>query len=323
MTTIVGQPRKKPKLITLDTITPQEIKWLWYPYIPAGTVTAIFGQGGQGKSFMTCDLAARLSRGDCLPDSPKPAVAQKVLMLSAEDDYETVLVPRLIKLKANLKNIAVPDIQFTLDEAGAKNVTEMMRDFAATVVFIDPIVFYAGGKMDMNKSNEVRAMMERLKVGANQANSAVIIVGHVKKSQEGNDQDRMMGSADWINAARSGILVTTTNDGTKIMKHSKTNYGARGLARSFHIDDDGFHWDDTFGEDDLPITGAPKGKSKAIAFLKDLLKDGPVTSDEVMARAADEEIAPATLNRAKVGIAESVYSKSMGYVWRLLSQKDE
>lgn len=321
MTTVIGAKRKKPQIRKLSTITPREIQWLWYPYIPLGTVTAIFGRGGQGKSYMTTDIASRLSRGAPLPDQQANKVPQKVLMLSAEDDYETVLVPRLIKNGANLENIAVPDFQFTLDEWGATQVTELMREFAATVVFIDPIVYYAGGKMDMNKSNEVRAMMEKLKDAADQSQSSVIIVGHIRKSEEGNDADRMMGSADWVNAARSACLVTTTNDGTKIMKHVKTNYGQNGLARSFTIDDFGFHWGETYENDDLPTSSGSKKKDTAVAFLKDILKDGPVPSQEVEAAAKDNGIPPATLNRAKQGVAESYYSKSAGWLWRLLSDR--
>lgn len=321
MPTLIGEKRRKPKLVTLDTVTPREIQWLWHPYIPSGTVTAIFGRGGQGKSYMTCDIASRLSRGDPLPGQEANKKPQKVLMLSAEDDYSTVLVPRLIKLKANLQNIAVPDFQFTLDPWGADQVTELMREFAATVVFIDPIVYYAGGKMDMNKSNEVRAMMEKLKDAADQSKSSVIIVGHIRKSEEGNDADRMMGSADWVNAARSACLVTKTNDGTKIMKHVKTNYGQHGLARGFEIDDFGFHWGDTYEDDDLPTSSGSKRKDTAVVFLKTLLKDGPVPSEEVEAAAKDEGISPATLNRAKKGVAESYYSKSAGWLWRLVGDR--
>lgn len=315
-TTVVK--RRKPQLVLLSSIAPREMKWLWYPYIPLGTVTAMFGQGGQGKSFITCDFAARLSRGAGFPDAPAPSRPQKVLMLSAEDDYPTVLVPRLIKQGADLNNIAVPSFQFTLTENGAKDVTELMREFAATIVMIDPIVYYAGGKMDMNKANEVRAMMEQLKIAADQSQSAVIIVGHVKKSEEGGDQNRMMGSADWVNAARSGLLVQKTNDGTRIMKHVKTNYGVNGPSRAFEITEAGLVWGDIYDEDDLPRPTRAGRKDNAVAFLKALLADGPATAKEVEQRAADEGISSATLNRAKPGVAESYYSKSAEtWMWRL------
>lgn len=312
--------RSKPQFITLDTISPADAKWLWYPYIPSGTVTALYGRGGLGKSFLTCDLASRLSTGTAFPDGPKPLFPQKVLMLSAEDDYPTVLVPRLIKLGANLHNIAVPDKHFILDKQGIDDIRDLMTEFAATVVFIDPIVYYAGGKMDMNKSNEVRSMMEKLKEAAEASSSSVIIVGHIRKSQEGGDGDQMMGSADWINAARSSLFVTKTNDGTKIMKHSKTNYGVEGLARSFEITDDGFEWGETYDEDALPTKSRTQRKDGAVSFLIETLKDGPVPALEVLARAKDEGISSATLNRAKPGVAESVYHKRLGAVWQLIAQ---
>lgn len=319
MTTEIKK-RRVPHLVTLDTIEPKEINWLWYPYIPSGTVTAIFGQGGMGKSYLTCDIAARISRGEGLPDQDDIKVPQKVLMLSAEDDYETVLVPRLIRLGADRSNIAVPDFQFTLDKQGANDVRDLMREFAATIVMIDPIVFYAGGKMDMNRSNEVREMMEGLKVAAQESQSSVLIVGHVKKSEEGAEQSKMMGSADWVNAARSGLLVTRTNDGTKIMKHVKTNYGKLGLARGFEITDDGFIWGDTYEEDDLPSSNKTTRGQYAKDFLITFLALSAEPANAVYAAAEEAGIAPATLNRAKVGIAESFYSTSAAtFMWRLIN----
>lgn len=313
--------RRVPHLVTLDTIEPREMNWLWYPYIPAGTVTAIFGMGGQGKSYLTCDIAARISNGIGLPDQEGPHIPQKVLMLSAEDDYETVLVPRLIKLGADRHNIAVPDFQFTLDKNGANDVRDLMREFAATIVFIDPIVFYAGGKMDMNRSNEVREMMEGLKRAAEESQSSVVIVGHVKKNEEGGDQSRMMGSADWVNAARSGILVTKTNDGTKVMKHVKTNYGKFGLARGFDITDDGFEWGATFEDDDLPSDTKASRQEACRDFLRGILANGAEPASVVQDLAKEAGFPPATLNRAKVGVAESYYSKSAeGWFWRLISE---
>lgn len=313
--------RRIPKLVSLADVVPQEINWLWYPYIPKGTVTAFYGRGGMGKSFITCDLASRLSNGMPLPDQETPMIPQKVLMLSAEDDYSKVLVPRLMASGANLHNIAVPDFQFTLDDWGGGQVKELMREFAATVVFIDPIVYYAGGKMDMNKSNEVRAMMERLKTAAEQAESSVIIVGHIKKSQEGEDGDQMMGSADWINAARSALFVTTTNDGTRVLKHSKSNYGPRGPARSYTISDNGvFEWGEVYDHLDI-ASKSPNAADLAVAFLKTLLGDGPVPAVHVMERAKENNISTSTLNRAKPGIAESYFNRSAGcFYWRLVNE---
>lgn len=315
--------RTKPKLILASSIDPRETQWLWYPYIPAGTVTALFGQGGMGKSFITCDIASRLSRGAPLPGQEgQPTTPQKVLMLSAEDDYHEVLIPRLIKLGANLDNIAIPGEQFTLDAQGAKWLAEDMQSFSATVVFIDPIVYYAGGKMDMNKANEVRAMMETLKSAASAAHCSVIVVGHIRKSIEGGDANMMMGSADWVNAARSGLWATKTNDGTRVLKHVKTNYGKNGDTIEYEITDQGFEWGGVYDEGGNYGGKPASQKEQAVKFLQELLADGPEPANSVFSQAEERGISVATLNRAKVGVAESVYSRERGKMWRLLPPEE-
>jgi len=59
--------------------------WLWPRRIPARALTLLAGGVGSGKSFLACDLAARVSRGipwpDCPGDSPQP---QPVLLLTHE-----------------------------------------------------------------------------------------------------------------------------------------------------------------------------------------------------------------------------------------------
>ncbi|RPI76318.1 MAG: hypothetical protein EHM42_14845, partial [Planctomycetaceae bacterium] len=42
--------------------------WLWPRRIPARALTLLAGGVGSGKSFLACDLAARISRGAPWPD---------------------------------------------------------------------------------------------------------------------------------------------------------------------------------------------------------------------------------------------------------------
>ena len=43
-------------------IAPERLQWLWPGRIPLGKVTVIAGDPGLGKSLVTLDLAARVSR---------------------------------------------------------------------------------------------------------------------------------------------------------------------------------------------------------------------------------------------------------------------
>ena len=53
----------KLEIIKASDITPKEVCWLWYPYIPFGKVTLLQGDPGDGKSKLMLSLAALLSKG--------------------------------------------------------------------------------------------------------------------------------------------------------------------------------------------------------------------------------------------------------------------
>ena len=52
----------KLEIIKASEITPKEVRWLWYPYIPFGKVTLLQGDPGDGKSKLMLSLAALLSK---------------------------------------------------------------------------------------------------------------------------------------------------------------------------------------------------------------------------------------------------------------------
>lgn len=48
---------------TLADVAPEQVSWLWPRRIPNGKVTVLSGDPGLGKSFMSLDIAARVSLG--------------------------------------------------------------------------------------------------------------------------------------------------------------------------------------------------------------------------------------------------------------------
>ena len=67
-------PNEPPNEVELEVvraseITPKEVRWLWYPYIPFGKVTLLQGDPGDGKSKLMLTLSAILSRAKPLPFS--------------------------------------------------------------------------------------------------------------------------------------------------------------------------------------------------------------------------------------------------------------
>ena len=64
----------KLEIIKASEITPKEVRWLWYPYIPFGKVTLLQGDPGDGKSKLMLSLAALLSKGASLPFADEDAI---------------------------------------------------------------------------------------------------------------------------------------------------------------------------------------------------------------------------------------------------------
>ena len=59
------------KMIHFSEVESQQIKWLWYPFIPYGRFTIIQGDPGDGKTTLGLNIAARLSKGEGLDSDMK------------------------------------------------------------------------------------------------------------------------------------------------------------------------------------------------------------------------------------------------------------
>lgn len=292
------------------------IQWLWAPYIPRSGLTLLIGDGGFGKSTLTCSLAADLSRGRALPGQ-EAHPPMSILMLSGEDDFEHVIKHKLRLLDADMSRIAGFDEGFKLTPACVKRIIDTMRKVDATVVFLDPLVVYMGGDVDMHKANETRAVIKQLNEVAKETSTAIVIVHHVRKGGAVNLQHKAMGSADLVNSARSTLLVDISKSGQYYMAHVKSNWSKKGPTIAYNFDGESFHWQGEYiGEeaDGHEISKTPRHKAKS--FIIATLKDGEVPASEIVARAADEGINERTLMRAKKGVARSEQREHQ-WVWVL------
>lgn len=86
----------KLEIIKASEVTPKEVRWLWYPYIPFGKVTLLQGDPGDGKSKLMLSLAALLSKGAPLPfaDEDESGEPMTVICQTTEDDADDTVVPR-------------------------------------------------------------------------------------------------------------------------------------------------------------------------------------------------------------------------------------
>lgn len=134
------------QLVSLTNVRAERCRWLWPRYIPEGAITLLDGDPGCGKSLLTVDLAARLTRGQALPDGSRVERSKLVLFLNAEDNLETVVMPRLLAAGACIEHVysmQPPDADVLVQLPRDLNDLESrIREAGIDVVFIDPIVAF-------------------------------------------------------------------------------------------------------------------------------------------------------------------------------------
>ena len=54
---------RRARLVSMASVEPEEVRWLWEPYIPLGKLTLLEGDPGLGKTWLLLALAAAVSRG--------------------------------------------------------------------------------------------------------------------------------------------------------------------------------------------------------------------------------------------------------------------
>lgn len=307
-------------------VEPREVKWLWRPFIPRGGLTLLTGDGGYGKSYICCRLAADLSAGRSLPGQGA-LPPQRVLMINAEDSMAVVVQPRLKAMGADLSLIHGCEQSFPLDETAARKILASVHKHDITMIFIDPLVSFMGGVMDMNQANQVRAILAQLSAIALSQDIAVVVVHHVNKGQAVG-QHRTLGSVDFTNGVRSQLLVDRSQAGVHSLVHVKSNWSALGGRLAYSFNDRSLDWGGfTYGGDNGRRAPNPETTKRGVAqaFLKNVLREGKLPVTELIALAEDEGITQSALERAKENMAKSKYIRSIRdkdkWYWELLIEE--
>lgn len=207
-------PKSRPVVTCLADVAPREIKWLWRGRIALGRITLFVGMPGAGKSYITCDMAARVSTGTPWPDGAE-CERGSVLLVSAEDDPGDTIRPRLDAHHADCSRVhLLSAIRRIADDGTAHEICFTLQDLRiletalagipdCKLVVIDPVGSYLGGSTDSHRDNEVRAVLAPLAALAERTGVAVLIVAHRRKSGGGSADESALGSRAFTGLART------------------------------------------------------------------------------------------------------------------------
>lgn len=242
--------KDKAGLITASSVTPRSVEFLWKPWIPRGVLTMIDGNPGVGKSTLTLELAATVSRGRKWPDGTKAGPPGDVIVISGEDDIDSVIVPRLAAAGADLSRVHFlvgkkdahglaipPSVPDGIDEIrAAVELTTNPR-----LLIIDPIVAHLDDTVKTHNDGSVRKALVALKQLAEDFGMAVVAVRHLNKGDGGEALFRGGGSIAFVGASRSAILVAPENPDDPdvvVMAHTKSNNGRKArVALTYRVVD--------------------------------------------------------------------------------------
>lgn len=228
---------EEKKITRMSDVEAEDVKWLWFPYIPIGKVTLLEGDPGLGKSWFTMALAAFISSKTRLPRCTE-APQGKVLLLSAEDGLADTIRPRLDMLGADAKRVYAYNTSVYLDEDGFAEIEKYVEELRPSLVIIDPIVAYMGGGVDLFRANETREIMNGLAQIAERQQCAIIAVRHLTKGGKDKAIYRGSGSIDITAAARSVLMVGQHPDESHIrcICHIKHNLSQKGDTIEYSLD---------------------------------------------------------------------------------------
>ena len=310
------------EVVSMATVEPEQVEWLWHPYVARGKLTLIEGDPGLGKSWLTLAIASNISRRRRLPNDGPRSRCESTLLMTCEDGLGDTIRPRLDALGADLDRVKAVDQPLTFDNVGLQGIENALRAWQFDLLIVDPLVGYLGGSVDIHRANEVREVMARLADLAQRFRCAVVCIRHLTKSTRSKSIYRGMGSIDLTAAARSVLLVGGHPEKGRGLVHIKSNLAPQGPAIGYSLDAGQFEWtgiSNLTPQDILADEGKAKPVDEAEEFLTASLSDGPVLAREIFARAESEGIAETTVKRAKKNLGVQSYKPTLegGWVWDL------
>jgi len=270
-----------------------------------------------------------------------------VVILSAEDDAESVILPKLQAMEADLNRIVLLNhIADEEDEERPPTLSDLgpletlAIEAKARLIIVDPFMAFLPGNRNAHRDQDMRAVLAPLIKLAGLHDLAVQVIHHLNKGSGDNPQNSALyrggGSIGIAGAARSVLMVgVDRSDPTgerRVMVRVKGNLSRLPAGLLFRLEGDGapatVKWE---GETDAradelvqPTTEdeAPAMVKEACEWLEAFLADGPKPSETVYQQGRKDGQSRRTLQRAKkyLGIEPRKVGNKWQWAWPVLRQ---
>jgi hypothetical protein len=215
--------------VDLTKIKVRSITWIEKPFLATGELHILQGHGGVGKGALTIMWAAEASRRK-----------ERVVLISAEDDLSSQVIPRLLAAKADLRYIRPIERK---DDGGALSIpgdVEQLKRYIVKhkikLLVVDPLLSHVDGKVDSYKDHDVKRILTPLARIAQETGCAIVCVIHFRKDTSAGARLSGHGSTAFLTTARVTLSMAKAEDGTHVLEVSKSNIGPEGEGQAFTLE---------------------------------------------------------------------------------------
>jgi hypothetical protein len=301
---------------------------IWERRIPSAAVSLLVGLEGLGKTLVTIELMARLTRGQLAGD--RQGIPSRVVYVGIEDDWASVAIPRLRAAGADLASVyfvgqSAKGGLFSVEDDLPALEEELRSLPDVALVVIDPLDAHLGSGIDSHRKSEVQRSVGHIATLAQEHECGVLGIGHLNKNELSRDLlMRVIGSKGFTTSARSVLAVGAhpENENERLLVLRKSNAvdhratpALRFKLEPRFVDDPrggepfataGVAWlgeEQDVDADEILRTSTAEERTErdeAADWLVELLADGaPIPYRDVERLASEAGIARATLHRAR------------------------
>ena len=319
-------------IMKLEDVVSEEVNWLWNNWVPYGKLTIIEGDPGIGKSSISMDLAAAVTRSKAMYGDDKTIQREpaNVLLLAAEDGLADTIRPRLESAGADVNRVRA--LVAVKDEKGNEQHFSLEKDLELAdkvlseggykLLIIDPLNAYMGA-VDTYKDSSVRSILTPLTRLAEKHGVALVCIRHLTKATGGRAMYRGQGSIAYTAAARAlHVVGEHPEDPTqRVMSCTKNSLAPKPSSLAFKIEGKHVEWVGTIelSADALlaPALGSDDQSAldEAKEFLADILSQGAKSQKEIFKESKKHGIADKTLQRAKKALGVKSKKASTEWMW--------
>lgn len=336
------------ELVRASDLKMRRVRWWWRGRLALGKLTVLEGPQDVGKSTVLVDIAARVTRGDAMPDgTAAPEGPGDVLMVAtAEDGGDDTIGPRLAAAGADMDRVTIWRGRrqdggyiegFQLTGRDLAEAERIIRERGVRLVVIDALMASIPDGTNEHRDASMRRLLHPLAHLAETTGAIVIANRHHRKGG-GSANDRGGGSVSIGAVARAVLAVVRDPDDEtrqrRILGTVKCNLVPEEDKQSIEFtigsvtvrDDEGdtidasrVHWggvdprrlDEIFraGDDDKAATAT----TDCADALTEMLTDGPRLGAEVEEALKSESFTPTAIRKARKRLG---IDRESGRMWQ-------